>query len=282
MVFKKGNIPWMKGKKHTEVSKKKQSKAHKGKTLSEEHKKKIGEASKGNTNMLGKRHSEETKKKMSELSKGEKNPNYGKKFSAETLRRMSESQKGKQTGLGKLHSEETRNKISKANKGKKKKKKARRNMSESHRKEGYINEGQFKKGTQHWLGRKHTEATKRKLSEAHKGKKLSEEHKKKLSGENNHGWLGGISFEPYDKNFNRKFKKSIRGRDNNICMLCNASRNELKKALHVHHIDYDKKNSTKENGISLCGSCHSKTNFNRKYWIIFFHSLLKEKYGYKY
>jgi hypothetical protein len=32
-----------------------------------------------------------------------------------------------------------------------------------------------------WKGRKLTEETKQKLSEAHRGKKLSEEHRKKIS-----------------------------------------------------------------------------------------------------
>ena len=43
----------------------------------------------------------------------------------------------------------------------------------------------FKKGHKTNLGRKHTQATKRKLSEAHKGmgvgRRLSEEHKRKIA-----------------------------------------------------------------------------------------------------
>ncbi len=57
---------------------------------------------------------------------------------------------------------------------------------------------------------------------------------------------------------------------------------KLKKPLFIHHIDYDKKLTIPQNCISLCNPCHTKTNFNRKYWIIFFHSLLLEKYNYKY
>jgi hypothetical protein len=36
--------------------------------------------------------------------------------------------------------------------------------------------------------------------------------------------------------------------------------------------DYDKKNCDPKNLITLCNSCHSKTNFNRKKWIIYFSS----------
>lgn len=42
--FKKGNIPWMTGKKHTDIAKNNISLAHQGKKLSEETKKKISDA----------------------------------------------------------------------------------------------------------------------------------------------------------------------------------------------------------------------------------------------
>jgi len=48
--------------------------------------------------------------------------------------------------------------------------------------------------------------------------------------------------------------------------------------LSVHHIDYDKMNSNEKNLISLCVSCHGKTNINRKHWIIFFNGIINEKY----
>jgi len=101
-------------------------------------------------------------------------------------------------------------------------------------------------------------------------------------GENSPGWKGGLSFEPYNSKFNNKFKREIRKRDYNLCMLCLIHREKLKKALSVHHIDYNKLNSIKENCISLCGSCHAKTNNHRAYWEVFFKKLLAEKYGYSY
>ena len=39
------------------------------------------------------------------------------------------------------------------------------------------------------------------------------------------------------------------------------------RRLCVHHIDYDKENLDFDNLISLCHSCHGKTNFNQNYWI---------------
>ena len=103
-----------------------------------------------------------------------------------------------------------------------------------------------------------------------------------VTGEKNGQWQGGISFEPYTKEFNNKFKRAIRKRDNQICMLCGIHREKLNKALGVHHVNYNKEMSILQNCLSLCNSCHTKTNSNRKYWISFFQSLLSEKYGYEY
>lgn len=78
----------------------------------------------------------------------------------------------------------------------------------------------------------------------------------------NPAWRGGTSFEPYSEEFTRKLKSKIKKRDNFTCQLC-----EMHKCkLHIHHIDYDKKNCNPTNLISLCVSCHSKTNFNRAHW----------------
>ena len=111
----------------------------------------------------------------------------------------------------------------------------------------------------------------------------SQECKKKgFNGEKNPNWLGNKSFEPYDKNFNNLFKRLIRKRDNQICMLCGIHREKLNRALHVHHINYIKKLTIPQNCISLCNSCHTKTGFNRKHWTTFFQSLLSERYKYNY
>lgn len=101
-------------------------------------------------------------------------------------------------------------------------------------------------------------------------------------GEKHPNWQGGKSFEPYNKTFNNEFKRLIRKRDNQICMLCGIHREKLNRALDIHHINYDKLLSIKENCISLCSSCHTKTGFNRKHWITLFQNLLSEKYNYQY
>lgn len=83
-------------------------------------------------------------------------------------------------------------------------------------------------------------------------------------GEKHYNWKGGISNEPYSFNFDEELKMLIRKRDFFKCKLCSAP------ALIVHHIDYNKKNSNKDNLITLCNRCHSKTNHHREYWIKLF------------
>jgi hypothetical protein len=40
--------------------------------------------------------------------------------------------------------------------------------------------------------------------------------------------------------------------------------------LHIHHIDYDKKNCNPDNLIALCHSCHMQTNHHREFWKNYF------------
>lgn len=86
-------------------------------------------------------------------------------------------------------------------------------------------------------------------------------------------WLGGKSYEPYPLGWTRTFKEQVRRRDEYKCQICYIPEIEYGKRLDVHHIDYNKENLSIDNLISLCKSCHSKTNFNRKHWGDFFNTL---------
>ena len=101
-------------------------------------------------------------------------------------------------------------------------------------------------------------------------------------GEENGNWHGGISFEPYGLDFNREFKERVRDRDNHHCLGCNKREEELNRKLDVHHVDYNKRNNSIENAISLCKICHSGANSNRTFWKIVLQALLKGRYGYDY
>jgi hypothetical protein len=151
-----------------------------------------------------------------------------------------------------------------------------------------------------------------KISQARKNKPLSEQHKLKIketwanphirqiridkikiacsteeylsrareqnSGENNPCWQGGISFEPYSINFNKQLKEKIRFRDGYICQICNNKQDD-KRRLTVHHINYDKKDTSDNNLISVCIHCHQKTNFNRNYWQTYLSEFIANKYS---
>ncbi|MDD5015952.1 MAG: NUMOD3 domain-containing DNA-binding protein [Atribacterota bacterium] len=95
-----------------------------------------------------------------------------------------------------------------------------------------------KTGYSFWKGKKHpqTEESKKKISKTLTGRVFSKEHRRKLSlsamgntkniGEKNGNWKGGISKNPYPKKFNLKLKLKIRTRDNFTCCLCGRTERE--------------------------------------------------------
>lgn len=137
------------------------------------------------------------------------------------------------------------------------------------------------------LGRKKSKEHCLNISKGLTGKKLSYEHKMHCSlgqlkgnnymrgrfGDKHPNWLGGTSFLPYSFEFSEKLKLEILIRDNYTCQICFKKQEELKgriKKLCIHHIDYNKNNQSKENLISLCHSCHGKTNAKRSFWKRYF------------
>jgi len=98
------------------------------------------------------------------------------------------------------------------------------------------------------------------------GKRHSLETRKRLSLA--HGGIGiPRLFRDYPEEFNDKLKEKIRKRDNYQCQLCGITEEEyiivFGERLTVHHIDYNKNNNNEDNLISLCRSCHARTNVNR-------------------
>lgn len=89
-----------------------------------------------------------------------------------------------------------------------------------------------------------------------------------VNGEKHWNWRGGITFEPYSKEFNRKLKIIIKERDGCKCQECGVP--EREEHLFIHHVDYNKKNNSKENLITLCNSCHGRTNGKRDKWVEYF------------
>jgi 5-methylcytosine-specific restriction endonuclease McrA len=114
----------------------------------------------------------------------------------------------------------------------------------------------MKGGPSNTLGKHHTEETKLKMSLMRKGSKHP-------------NWQGGKSFESYSVDWQETLRRSIRERDKYICKICGLSQGDI--AHDVHHIDYNKNNCDPNNLITLCHSCHSKTNYKRDYWKQYFY-----------
>ena len=120
-------------------------------------------------------------------------------------------------------------------------------------------------------------------NKARLGMKNSEEHRRKISeaqsGEKGNNWRGGLSFEPYGLEFNKELKEKIFQRDNCTCRECNYPKGMLKFGLVAHHINFNKKDNCFSNLITLCRSCHSKTNFNRDKWIDYYRKVVSRIYA---
>lgn len=89
-----------------------------------------------------------------------------------------------------------------------------------------------------------------------------------MVGESHWNWQGGKSKEKYGLGFNKWLKTSIIERDGNECAFCHLSGKTNK--LNIHHKDYNKKNNNPNNLITLCVSCHTRTNYKRDFWITCF------------
>jgi len=142
-------------------------------------------------------------------------------------------------------------------------------------------------GNTRHLGCKHSEKSRARMRANHKGTldmrfpprtgnyghPQTEEGKLKLRsyrGELASNWRGGISKEPYSFDFTEELKESIRERDNHKCQLCGIPKYECLAKLTVHHIDYNKNNSSECNLIALCKGCNAKVNFRREHWQFYF------------
>lgn len=221
-------------------------------------------------------HSKETRLKMSESAKCRQ------PISEETRQKISMALKGHST------SEETKTKISRAQKdvprlfmlgnkyrcGKKLSNEHKTKLITSRKNMIMTNEYKNKiskalKGCKNTLGRhwKCSEEAKIRMSIGQKGKKVWNKGLLGFnSGDKNGNWRGGISIQLYPLGWTNTHKEQIRFRDGYKCQICGLTEVEHCRKLSVHHIDYIKENIEPNNLISLCTSCHMKTNRNRDFW----------------
>lgn len=179
----------------------------------------------------------------------ENNPMYGKKLSEESKQKIGDAHRNK------IVSMPSRLKMSISGKTKIFTEEHRKNISESLiGRRGYY---------------KHSEETKQ---------KLSDRAKERFSDPRNHpNWKGGIKCEPYcfqwtDKEYKRWLMYE---RDKGKCQNLQCSRKHSK--LHLHHINYIKKDCPPANLITLCVSCNSKANYDREWHEAYYTALMKKK-----
>jgi hypothetical protein len=114
-----------------------------------------------------------------------------------------------------------------------------------------------------------------------RGKRCSTCYFIRSSGSGNPNWNGGTSYEPYCPIWSDKeYKEDIKLRDGYKCL--NPTCNKKDSRLHIHHIDYNKKNCEYKNVITLCGSCNSMANTNREWHTAWYQALMYMRYNYKY
>lgn len=147
-----------------------------------------------------------------------------------------------------------------------------------------------------FLGKKHSEETRRKISLANTGRKASLDTRAKLSllrcgpnnpfygrkhslksrvarsakqigkkmGRDNANWKGGVFTDPYERTFSKFIKSQVRERDEFRCRLCGKPDGE--RHHHVHHIFYNPLDADIGHLITLCPACHKMVHRKKKIW----------------
>jgi hypothetical protein len=235
-----------------------------------EKKKELSEAFKGDKNPMKR---PEVARKLGEKRKGWKPPEKWRKQKSEIMKKNNP-----------MKNPEIREKLREKMKGDKNpaKRPEVREKIKQRIKEAYTNSEVREKLSKALKGKPKSEEHRKKISKAKKGKpsgskgkhwkikdtsKMSEAKK----GEKNPNYQGGKKFKIYPEKF-WELRQAIRTRDHYTCQVCGKY-----PAFDVHHIDYNKKNCEPENLITLCRSCHSKTQFHKEYWKNYFLQKINEK-----
>lgn len=127
-------------------------------------------------------------------------------------------------------------------------------------------------------GNKWTKEQKQQMSikkQGHRKGVKRNRHSLRMLGNGNPNWQGGKTLEEYCEVWkDEEFKKSILERDGYECKnpLCRGN----SKKLCGHHIDYNKKNCSPGNVITVCFSCNARANFNREFWQEHYKKIINE------
>jgi len=126
-------------------------------------------------------------------------------------------------------------------------------------------------------GKKRNKIQRENISKGLKGKYIGI-----YRGQNAHAWKGGRRDKKYCHKFNFEFKERVRSFFDYRCVHCGMSQEENGKALHVHHVDYNKQTCCDESKpmfVALCTNCHLRTNHDRSVWKEHFKKIIIEEYG---
>lgn len=117
-------------------------------------------------------------------------------------------------------------------------------------------------------GRPWTEESKAKMRLAKLGKPGNRKGKTKFSD--------GVNTRGYHP-FWHDIRKIVYKRDGWICQECgvHCKNGGHKHQICCHHIDYDTMHNDYANLITLCASCHTKTNWQREHWIAHYNRKMK-------
>lgn len=156
-----------------------------------------------------------------------------------------------------IKSAEHRKKLSEANKGKAPPMTGKKHSEESKRK---MSEWQ--------KGKRHSEEYKKNMSRILKGRIFSEEHRRKLSGERGSNWRGGITPINHIIRSSLKYRlvrKACFERDNYTCIWCFQKGGRL-NADHIKPFAlFPEFRFALNNLRTLCEPCHKKTDtYGRK------------------
>jgi len=118
------------------------------------------------------------------------------------------------------------------------------------------------------------------ILKTHVGSKRSVETRAKMSainsGKNNPNWQGGKSCEQYCQTWtDKEFQDYILERDNYECQNPDCWGNSI--GLNRHHINYNKKDCSLNNIITLCISCNARANKDRDWHEVWYGAIMEKK-----
>jgi 5-methylcytosine-specific restriction endonuclease McrA len=80
----------------------------------------------------------------------------------------------------------------------------------------------------------------------------------------------------YPPQWTPTLRRRIRRRDKGLCRVCQTPRPLAET--NIHHINYDKRDCSPINLITLCEPCHHSTNTQRHNWYRYLYNLMSDTY----